>query len=80
MGDNSRMLFNFQMRGWIKLFLTLGNERKGYANKNITPYMHAAAYHIQVVFDRLKYLKQFCGQGRDHLVKCNETTDILFLN
>ena len=78
-GDNSRMFFNFQIRSWIKLFLTLGNKRKGYANKNVTPYMHAAAYHIQAVFDRLKNLKQFSGQGRDHLVKSNETKDPLFV-
>lgn len=41
--------------------------------------MHAAAYHIQAVFDRLKNLKQFSGQGRDNLVKSNETKDLLFV-
>jgi hypothetical protein len=49
------------MRKWIKLFLTLGNKRKGYANKNITPYMHAAAYHLQDV-------KQFSGQGEYSMI------------
>ena len=45
------------------MFLTLGHHRKGYAKKNVTPYMYAAAYHIQDVFVKLKNLKQFSGQG-----------------
>ncbi|CAB4005933.1 Hypothetical predicted protein [Paramuricea clavata] len=52
-----------RIRRWITLFLTLQHHRKGYANKNITPYMHAAAYHIQDVLDKFKNLKQFSGQG-----------------
>ncbi|XP_028408194.1 uncharacterized protein LOC114530773 [Dendronephthya gigantea] len=52
-----------RIRCWITLFLTLQHDRKGYANKNITPYMHAAAYHIQDVLDKFKNLKQFSGQG-----------------
>lgn len=52
-----------QIREWIKLFLLLANSRKGYANRNVTPYMHAAAYHLQDVIDRFGSVKHFSGQG-----------------
>lgn len=52
-----------QIREWIKLFLSLANSRKGYANRNVTPYMHAAAYHLQDVIDRFGSVKHFSGQG-----------------
>ena len=55
--------FEFQIRSWITLFFTLQHHRKGYANRNITPYMHAAGYHIQDVLNKFKNLKQFSGQG-----------------
>jgi hypothetical protein len=54
------------MQDWIKLFLTLGKIRKGYAQKNVTPYMHCAAYHIQDAMDKYGNVKQFSGQGGIH--------------
>lgn len=47
----------------MKLFLSLANSRKGYANRNVTPYMHAAAYHLQDVIDRFGSVKHFSGLG-----------------
>ena len=56
-----------QVREWIKLFLTLGTKRKGYANRNVTPYMHSAAYHTQDVLNKFSSVKQFSGQGKECL-------------
>ena len=55
------------MRDWISLFLNIGSVRKGYAKKNVTPYMHCAAYHIQGAMQKFGNVKQFSGQGNKHI-------------
>ena len=57
------MLAKISIRDWIQLFLSLGNKRKGYARKNVTPYMHGAAYHLQRALDKFNNVKQFSSQG-----------------
>jgi len=52
------------VREWIKLFLSISGQRKGYRNASVTPYMHAAAYHLQYVLDEFRNAKQFSGQGQ----------------
>ena len=71
MGIEKKLILHSQIRNWITLFLTLANKRKGYMNRNVTPYMHAAAYHLQDSLDKFENVKQFSGQG-----KTFSTTDV----
>ena len=58
----NRSLF-YRYENTLNVFLSIANSRKGYANKNVTPYMHAAAYHSQDVTDRFGSVKHFSSQG-----------------
>ena len=58
-----KLILYWQIQNFISLYLTLGNTRKGYGNRNVTPYMHAAAYHLQDSLHKFDNVKQFSGQG-----------------
>ncbi|XP_068757380.1 uncharacterized protein [Montipora capricornis] len=68
--------YGVRIRNWISLYLTLGNTRKGYGNRNVTPYMHAAAYHLQDSLHKFDNVKQFSGQGVE---KNNDTARSIVL-
>ena len=53
----------FKAKEWIKLYLSLSNKLLGYANKDITPYMHIMVFHVPRIIKRYGNLKQFSGQG-----------------
>ena len=51
------------MQKWVMLFLSLAKKRKGYAKSNITPYIHAAVYHVAGAIEKYGNIKQFSSQG-----------------
>ncbi|CAG2214315.1 unnamed protein product [Mytilus edulis] len=51
-----------QCKQWVDKFLSLGDKRKGYAKKNITPYIHCLLYHVPYFIVNYGSLRKFSGQ------------------
>ena len=60
---------------WIQTFLSLGGIRKGYRNKNVTPYMHILLAHVPYFIQRIGSLKCFAGQA---IEKCMDDIKHIF--
>lgn len=66
----------FKAKKWIRLYLSLSEKQLGYANKDITPYMHIMVFHIPYFMAKYRTLKQFSGQGEHN----GQKEIILFFN
>ncbi|CAC5358818.1 unnamed protein product [Mytilus coruscus] len=51
-----------QCKQWVDKFSSLGDKRKGYAQKNITPYIHCLLYHVPYFIVNYGSLRKFSGQ------------------
>ncbi|CAC5396321.1 unnamed protein product [Mytilus coruscus] len=51
-----------QCKQWVDTFLSMGDKRKGYAQKNISPYIHCLLYHVPYFIVNYGSLRQFSGQ------------------
>lgn len=64
----------------MKSFTSLGKKEggciEGYQMKFITPYMHIMVFHVPTMFDLLKNLKMFTGQGEYYSHICPFLYDI----
>jgi len=60
----------FQASEWITLFTSLSEFCDGYANGDITPYMHVLSAHVPFLMQKLKNIKQFTCQGMYCRYKC----------
>ena len=58
--------YHFQVKKWIELFTSLDGVFDGYSKSNVTPYMHAMAYHVPSFMRKYSGIKKFTGQG-EHL-------------
>lgn len=64
-----------QAKEWMRLFLSLAGKRKGYAKKNITPYIHVLLAHAPYFVQEYGTLKKFKGQA---LEKCMDDVKTIF--
>lgn len=52
-----------QAKSWIEVFKSVGDKRKGYAHKNVTPYMHCLMAHIPHFLKTCGSIKRYSGQS-----------------
>lgn len=52
-----------KVKVWLSDFLNLGQYRKGFFKKNVTPYMHCLLHHIPYFISMYGSLNMFSGQG-----------------
>ena len=63
---NVEVIFT-QAKDWVDTFLTLGGKRKGFAQKNVTPYIHCLLYHVPYFIHHYGSLRQFSGQPTEKI-------------
>jgi hypothetical protein len=56
-----------QARKWIELFTSLGGACDGYWKSNVTPYMHAMAYHAPSFMRKHSLIHEKKMQSEQHL-------------
>ena len=60
--DDATDNFFGQATNWISTFLTLGDKMPGFHKRNVTPYMHMMCYHIPLMLQKHRNIKEFSGQ------------------